>query len=73
VATERLQKRIRSVAEARGLGEAEAASAMARDARIARFGEPEQIASIVAFLVSPRAAFIQGAVLDADGGQTRTL
>jgi NAD(P)-dependent dehydrogenase (short-subunit alcohol dehydrogenase family) len=73
VATERLRARIRSYAQAHGLAEGEAAAAMARESRIERFGEPEEIAGAVAFLLSPRAAFIQGAVLDADGGQTRTL
>lgn len=36
-----------------------------------RFGTPEEIADAVLFLASPRAAFITGSVLVADGGQTR--
>ena len=40
---------------------------------VARFGQPEEIARLVAFLASPQAAFCQGAIVDADGGQTRTL
>jgi NAD(P)-dependent dehydrogenase (short-subunit alcohol dehydrogenase family) len=40
---------------------------------VARFGEPGEIADAVAFLASDRAAYVQGAVLDIDGGLTRTL
>lgn len=35
-----------------------------------RFGKPEEIADIAVFLASPRAAFITGACIVADGGQT---
>jgi 3-oxoacyl-[acyl-carrier protein] reductase len=34
-----------------------------------RFGRPEEIADLACFLVSPRAAFITGTVIIADGGQ----
>ena len=33
-----------------------------------RWGEPQHIADAVAFLCSPQAAFITGAVLPVDGG-----
>lgn len=46
---------------------------MAISMGIARFGTPEEIARSVAFLASPLNGHIQGAVLDIDGGQTRTL
>jgi 3-oxoacyl-[acyl-carrier protein] reductase len=35
---------------------------------LGRFGQPEEIASVVAFLASDEAAFITGAVLPVDGG-----
>jgi 3-oxoacyl-[acyl-carrier protein] reductase len=38
---------------------------------LARFGTPEEIGAAVAFLASDRAAFITGACVVADGGQTR--
>jgi 3-oxoacyl-[acyl-carrier protein] reductase len=37
-----------------------------------RFGNPEEIADAVLYLSSARAAFVTGACLVADGGQTRT-
>jgi 3-oxoacyl-[acyl-carrier protein] reductase len=40
---------------------------------MARFGKPEEIASVAAFLCSDRAAFITGSTLVADGGQTRSF
>jgi 3-oxoacyl-[acyl-carrier protein] reductase len=73
VATERLQARLRAVATAEQLDESAAAGRIAQALGVARFGEPAEIARAVAFLASPRAGYCQGAVLDIDGGQTRTL
>ena len=73
IATERLQVRIRNFAKEQGISEAEAAVKLPRSMGIARFGEPAEIAQAVAFLASSQAAYLQGAVIDVDGGQTRTL
>lgn len=35
-----------------------------------RFAAPEEIASLIAYLISPEASFITGAVIDADAGHT---
>jgi len=73
IRTERLQTRIARYAGENGLDLDEAAQRMPREMRIARFGEPAEIARAVAFLASPQSAYIQGAILDVDGGATRTL
>jgi 3-oxoacyl-[acyl-carrier protein] reductase len=73
IATGRLQTRLKTFAAEHGIGGAEAESRMARTLGVARFGQPEEIARLVAFLASPQASFCQGAIVDADGGQTRTL
>ncbi|MDT4884121.1 Cyclic-di-GMP-binding biofilm dispersal mediator protein [compost metagenome] len=37
---------------------------------IGRYGKPEEIASVVAFLAGPEASFVSGAEIIADGGFT---
>lgn len=73
IATERLKGRIANYAAERGLSEADAAIEMAEKLGVSRFGEPSEIASAVLFLASPLSSYCQGAIIDIDGGQTRTL
>jgi 3-oxoacyl-[acyl-carrier protein] reductase len=71
--TDRLVTRLKNFAAERHLDLADVEHEMAKSFGVARFGEPEEIARLVAFLASPQAAFCQGSIVDADGGQTRTL
>jgi 3-oxoacyl-[acyl-carrier protein] reductase len=68
-----LQIRIRNYAKEQNISIEEAARQLPHEMKVARFGEPSEIAQAVAFLASAQAAYIQGAILDVDGGVTRSL
>jgi 3-oxoacyl-[acyl-carrier protein] reductase len=49
------------------------AAFVAADIPFGRFGRPEEIGDVVAFLCSPRAGWITGACIPVDGGQSRAF
>jgi 3-oxoacyl-[acyl-carrier protein] reductase len=44
-----------------------------KQAGISRFGEAEEIADLMAFIVSPAARWMTGAVLRMDGGEVKSV
>ena len=52
---------------------AEATTKFPKDAGIARYGEPEEIAELMAFLVSPGARWMTGSTLRMDGGEVKSI
>ena len=73
IATERLQRRLAQFAAEHNVTPPEAEAQFARAQGIARFGQPEEIGRVVAFLLGSPAAYCHGAIIDVDGGQTQTL
>jgi 3-oxoacyl-[acyl-carrier protein] reductase len=51
----------------------EATEKFPREAGIARYGEPEEIAELMAFLVSPGARWMTGSALRMDGGEVKSI
>jgi 3-oxoacyl-[acyl-carrier protein] reductase len=51
----------------------EATANFPREAGIARYGEPEEIAELMAFLVSPGARWMTGSTLRMDGGEVKSI
>ncbi len=49
------------------------AAFVAREIPFGRFGRPEEIGDVVAFLCSPRAGWITGACIPIDGGQSKAF
>ncbi len=73
IRTERLAQRLQAVAALKGIDIAAAAESFVRDSQITRLGEPSDIANLVAFITGPEGRFLQGSLIDMDGGQTKTL
>lgn len=48
-------------------------AAFVRDAKITRIGEPEDIASLVAFIASEEGRLLHGSIIDMDAGATKTI
>jgi 3-oxoacyl-[acyl-carrier protein] reductase len=73
VDTERFQRRIKADMERTGKTEAEMREWHRQDINITRIGTPEDIGSMIAFMVSPRGRWLHGATIDMDGGEVPTL
>ncbi|HEX8165788.1 MAG TPA: SDR family oxidoreductase [Beijerinckiaceae bacterium] len=73
IETDRLGTRIAQVAAEMQVDEDTARARMIADQRVIRFGRPEEVAELVAFMDSPAGAFLHGAVIELDGGATKGL
>ncbi|CAN7440178.1 SDR family oxidoreductase [Rhizobium sp. LjRoot30] len=70
IVTDRLEARIKVRAKDQGISFEDAREEMRIAQHIDRYGTPEEIAHTVAFLVSDKASYIQGTVINVDGGAT---
>ena len=73
IRTGRFQKMVEAQAARSGMSLEEAIQEIIGKASITRVGEPEDVANLAAFLLSPASRFLQGALIDLDGGQTKTV
>jgi 3-oxoacyl-[acyl-carrier protein] reductase len=73
IRTDRYQKRLVAFSRERGVDTVAAEKEFVREHRITRIGEPEDIAALVVFVASPQGRFLHGAMVDMDGGATKTF
>ena len=76
IRTARYTGRLKALAKERGLDPEAAEREYVKHAAIARIGEPEDIAALVAFIVDssgPGGKMLHGALIDMDAGATKTI
>jgi 3-oxoacyl-[acyl-carrier protein] reductase len=73
IMTGRRMGMIERLADARKISVDEAKQGFLKQAGIARFGEAEEIAELMAFVVSPKAKWMTGTVLRMDGGEIKSI
>jgi NAD(P)-dependent dehydrogenase (short-subunit alcohol dehydrogenase family) len=73
IKTDRFQQTLAAEAVNHGGDLNAALQAIVRKSNIVRLGEPEDVANLAAFMVSPQSRYMQGALIDLDGGQTKTI
>ena len=73
VKTARFEKRLQQTAAEHGVDLAAALEIFVRDEKVMKVGEPEDIAALVAFILSPPGRLLHGSLIDADGGLTKTI
>ncbi len=73
VMTGRRQSYLEHWAPSHNMTVEEATAHFPKEAGIARYGQPEEIAELMAFLVSPAARWMTGSVLRMDGGEVKSI
>ena len=73
IATERIAELTEARAKREKRGADDIMRDMVADIPLARMGRPEELAAAVTFLASDQASYITGAVLQVDGGFTRSI
>jgi NAD(P)-dependent dehydrogenase (short-subunit alcohol dehydrogenase family) len=73
VRTARFEKRLETFAAERKIAVSGAEREYVQEENISRIGEPEDIAALVAFIASAEGRFLQGSLIDMDGGATKTI
>jgi len=71
--TQRLESLIENNAKKRGVSPDVIEEEMLKDIPMKRFGEPEELAAMAAFLASPAASYVNGVSIAIDGGKTGAL
>ncbi len=73
IMTGRRRAMLEKAAASKGVGVEEAKRQFLKQAGISRFGEAEEIADVMAFIVSPAARWMTGTVLRMDGGEVKSI
>ena len=73
VKTQRRQKLFEKWAGQEGIAIEEYINRAARQLGVTRIGEPRDIAEVVAFLCSEESRWMQGSIVDVDGGQNKSV
>lgn len=71
--TGRLSSLLKATAQRQQLDEEQVAEQMQETVPMKRFGQPEEIANVIAFLASPAASYVNGTSIPVDGGRTPTV
>jgi len=71
--TQRLEAIISNASEKKQVEKAHVEQEMIAEIPARRFGDPEEIAAVAAFLASPAAAYVNGTSIPVDGGRTGTI